>query len=441
MAQAPAWDNTPRTRLFPASVWALAAVFALVSAWSSARTGQPDDLAAWWIGARLVAEGQANSLYAVDPVDFSSHTGPQWAQQAQLVAELAPFAHPYVHIPLLAYVLAPLSAVTTFESFAAAVALINGASMTLLVAAAISLWTRRPAPAHLVVIGTSLVWVSTAGKSALFLGQSTPMILAAIAMALALSRTRPVVAGVLLAGATLIKVTPVVLVAGMLLFASRRRAGLVAAILSVAGLVLSTLLAGVSVTKEWIATVRAMGSKSLVGPMNSSLDSLFGKRTDPLLPIQTMDGSSSAALAVKIAIVVVVLVLLFVLCGTRSDHIFEIASVTVLLTAMALSGVVWVHYGIVATLAITGVLLLHRNWLGAFALLFAFAPLGEIYDSAETTPAALPWATLALILVPMLALILGEVYAHRPVSIRSIRAGVLRELRPTTRRPDTHFAT
>jgi alpha-1,2-mannosyltransferase len=127
-------------------VWLIAVGFALLTLFTHTRIASPDDLAAWWIGARLVDQDMAHALYAVDRVDFSRYTGPEWAAEAEKIKEISPFAHPYVHLPLIAYLLAPLSSIMSYGFFAGVAAAVNGISFVLIAAGAISLWTRKPVP-------------------------------------------------------------------------------------------------------------------------------------------------------------------------------------------------------------------------------------------------------------------------------------------------------
>lgn len=147
--------NRKSERLFPWYIWAIALVFGWL-AWLIANAiGSPDDLAAWWIGGRLVDQGEAHVLYSINPQDFGIYADPEWAREAASIGDTTTYPRPYVHLPLVAFAMAPLTNIMTFATFAAGFAFVQGVSFVLLAAGAISLWTRKAANPG-VVIGGSL---------------------------------------------------------------------------------------------------------------------------------------------------------------------------------------------------------------------------------------------------------------------------------------------
>lgn len=147
--------NTKSERLFPWYIWVIALVFGWLAWLIADAVGSPDDLAAWWIGARLVDQGEAHVLYSINPQDFGIYADPEWAREAAIIGDTTTYPRPYVHLPLVAYVMAPLTNIMTFATFAAVFAFVQGVSFVLLAAGAISLWTRKAANPG-VVIGGSL---------------------------------------------------------------------------------------------------------------------------------------------------------------------------------------------------------------------------------------------------------------------------------------------
>ncbi|WKD60254.1 hypothetical protein CCICO_00980 [Corynebacterium ciconiae DSM 44920] len=414
--------------LFPARVWVLAMVFAALTMWLFRRSGFPDDLASWWIAGSLVADGQAHEIYAVDTSDFAAFDSQAWAEQAALIRDVSPYPHPYVHIPLVAYVLAPLTQIMSFSFFATLGAGISGACVVLIVASGIGLFTRSAPSTTALWIGSVLLWLCAANQMSITLGQSSPFIYATIAVALALSERRPVIAGVLIGIAALIKITPIALIVVLVGFGSRRRAGLVGLGVVSAGAVLTLLLVDSAVISAWRETISWMSSHTLAVPINASLDSLFATRTNMDVQVEAIAGTPAAAIVINGIYVLLVGLGLVLLMGTQSRHKFEISAVAILLVATSVSGVVWLHYGLVAFLPLVGVLILHRRYWVLGVVLFAFPPLGGHFMDMETTPGAVPWAPLALMVIPTLLLVAGEVIGTQGLSFRSVWRGILHEI-------------
>lgn len=420
------YDPAP-TCLFPLHVWVIAAFFGAITYIAHTKIGQPDDLAAWWVAAKLIDGDQAHALYSIDPKDFALYTGPEWAHYAKEIKDIAPFAHPFVHMPIIAYVLAPVTNIMNFAAFAGIAAVINGMCYALLVAGAISLWTRKAVSPAILIAGTTALWVSSAGQMSIQLGQTSPFIFALIAVSLALSQRRPFVAGVLITVAAVIKVTPVAIIVGMILFASRRKTGLIALALTVVSYLVSWWWAGADTMRQWRETVAWTNSKVLFSPVNSSLDSLFLGPRDLSAIVEIVNETSFEAIAVKIGILSILALCLFLIVGAKSDYSFEIAAVTVLLAGTALSGVVWVHYGLLAILPITGAMILHRSWFAAGICLLMFPPFGAIYVNSDTTPLSQAWATFAVLIVPTIILIVVEVWG-KAITWKDLGDGIRGEI-------------
>ncbi|WP_151549416.1 MULTISPECIES: glycosyltransferase family 87 protein [Corynebacterium] len=413
-------SSEPTRGMFPTSVWLVAAAFAALTLYAQLRLATPDDAASWWIAGRLVATGHADALYAIDPNDYGLFTGAEWTHEAELIAEHTLVPHPYVHLPAVAYILAPLTMIMSFSVFIALGAVITGVSLTLLAAAAIAMWTdRAPRPGVLVAV-TTLVWLSSAAQASITLGQTSPFIYALITLSVALSRRRPWLAGACIAVAAFIKITPVAVVVAMLLFASRRRAGLIATgLLAIAGVV-SYLLVPSSVFSAWRETVGWIGAHTLA-PHNVAIDALL------IMPVRTeaivgvFDESSPWALPIKLLILVVLAVGALALMGSESTKKFEIIAVVMMLGATSVSSVLWVHYTLMGAVGIIGVVALYRWWWAVAFLLLLLPPFAA--GDGE-----LSWdlAPLVVLLGTSLVLFCGAVAKHRP-SVAEIGRGLRQE--------------
>lgn len=419
-----------RNPLFPWYVWLVAAASAICGIVMHLRSSVPDDAASWWIAARLVANGHADALYAVDPNDYARAIGPEWQHEAMLIGSDTYIVHPYVHAPIVAYALAPLTRIMSFDVFTFLGALITGGCIALISAGAWAGWARRAMPPLLLVAFTVLLWLTPAAQSSVRLGQTTPFIFALIAMSFALSVRRPGVAAVLIAVAALIKLTPAVLIVAMLVFASRRRAGLIATAIVALTALASVVFIDSAVLRSWRDTMTWM-SKHTFAPNNGSLDALLINWTHPggvgSLPRDVITGvfenDSVAVMAIKLAYIAVVALGVVLLMGSDSPYKFHITGVTMVLGAAAVPGVVWGHYAMLAVLPVVGLVVAYRWWwaIGFIVLLLPVFVKGN---------GGFGWdfVTLLVLTVPSVLLVFRAALAQRP-SPRRIWEGFRAEVR------------
>lgn len=172
-----------------------------------------DDLSSSYLGCRLIATGQSSHLYAHDPKNFAA-IGPDdpW-QLAADQAHYEAFLHPYVQTPLWAYALQPLCTRTDFPAFKqifAAVAMLSFAGCIALIA---WFWTPgllRPLPIALLLL---VLWFSQPFQYAMLLMQTHVLFLLLTLASLVLAeKKRPGLAGLLLACAAAVKITPAILI-------------------------------------------------------------------------------------------------------------------------------------------------------------------------------------------------------------------------------------
>lgn len=169
-----------------------------------------EDLSASYIGCRLLAAGEGDHLYSHSPTDFSKVGDPAWEAMARLT-EYHPVAllHPYVQTPLWAFSLEPLCTRMNFRAFC------DGFIVVFMLCSSLILWlvARYWTPALLHPGWMALVYFglyrSEPFKYAIYLAQTHVLYLFMTVLALILAeRRRPVWAGVLLALAAAVKITP-----------------------------------------------------------------------------------------------------------------------------------------------------------------------------------------------------------------------------------------
>lgn len=356
--------------------WILSAVWAVAAglAWFPRVVG--DDWTSLWVGGRLIARGDWREAYAVSPLDFAYPDSPVWDA---IVAEQtsAPFGHPFVHSPGVGVAMSLVSRVLSFDASLLAITAGSAFAVPLLIAASYRFWTQCTLVLPVLSIGTVFVWLTVPLVIARVVGQTTPLIIACCVAAMAVAAQRPRVAGVLLAVAACIKLTPVVLAVGMLAVPSTRRAGAWAAVLVAVYSAVQLIFLPEQVAL-WAATLGSFSDAHLVAPMNATVGSILyaGERTTEGVAV-VRGGSLVPATAT--ALFVAAVVALFVWTWRRSGRFpAKVFLALCLLGPMAVSQILWLHYSEALVLPLIGILayaVRRSAWkpaafaLGALALL------------------------------------------------------------------------
>jgi hypothetical protein len=235
------------------------------------------------------------------------------------------------HVPFLAF--GHRGAVTWFRLFT----LLEMIAAVVLCAHALS--RRARAPALLAGLG-ALLWCDPIVRS-LGLGQGNGLVMLALALAIwGASRNRWGVVGVGLGVATVLKVSPVLLVVYLLL-RGRRRAVWSAAATVAGALALSAALGRPGDLWAWIRDVGPAASKGTVSAWNQSLVGYLARLTTPLVDLTSRRPPGGWQLVAYVVWGVAVLGLWRLRRGRAVDPLELGALVLVLLVAGPLS---WDHY-------------------------------------------------------------------------------------------------
>lgn len=358
----------------------LSLVSGLVQMWIWSGRTQPDDLGSLWIAGDLVARGKQIHLYDHNPDDFSALAGEVWLKAAAEIS--APFPHIFVHNPVIAYFMSLFTRWMTFDAFVNVVLFLSGMTLVVLVAGSYHLWFRSTIPLGIAAVGVSIVTLFPATATGLWLGQTTPLIMAGIAYALAASRVTPVRAGIVLGLVTAVKLTPFVLIPVLLFFAYRRRTAYYA--LGTIGVVtvVTLLVVDFKLITKWLGRLQDIGDSVLVSGANQSLASIISLDGEsPTLMVKIVPEVPALATAVSMGLAVALTALALVVSWFNRAYRFEILSVTAFGVVTAFSAIVWNHYIIVVVLFVAGVFAMSgsrftRSWpsFGVAALIVLLAP-------------------------------------------------------------------
>lgn len=329
------------------SVVAVLAVFVVAGVVKYGR-GTGDDLAASYVGCRIAAEGNAAHLYSYSPGVFAD-IGPDaiWKVTARR-GGFSGFLHPYVQTPLWAYALRPLCTGMSFAAFNLLFAVMTMVGM------AASLWliAARWAPSlfHPAAMGIIVValWLSEPFRYAMFLMQTHVLFFFLILAALVLAERRPRAAGLLLAVAASVKITPGFLLLYWIITRRWRAAGWMVG-WSAALLGATVLVAGRGLFAVYLAGLHRIAETLLVSLNNQSfaawamgrfyaLDEIYDLQIFPL-PAAVRFGSMGLLLACTVAGGMI--------DRRRVANAAPLGAMLALVGATIFSPIAWTHYFIV----------------------------------------------------------------------------------------------
>ena len=262
-------------------------VFALVAAvvlfvaaiGSAARRGAGYDLLPLSVAGRLVAAGETGHLYAQDPRFYNLTADSvfrQTSRDAGTAAEPTPFVYPpLIAVMMRAFAGVPFTAISQAWGVLSVLFVCIGLFLT--VRLYLPSWNTPLAWAGLLL---ALCWFEPL-LYGFWLGQTTAVMLPIVIGSLALQRRgRDVAAGLLLACAVFIKLTPAV-VAAVWLWRGPRRA-FVWTVAGVAALwALSIAAAGAPLHEAYVRRVLSIGRVVLVSFNNQSLSAVLGRMQLP----------------------------------------------------------------------------------------------------------------------------------------------------------------
>lgn len=268
----------------PLGFLAVLAAFLLVGLVPSpAKTG--DDLAASYLGCRLIVAHDTASLYSYDPETFSEIDSDDdaWHAQAKQTG-FTGYLHPYVQTPLWAWSLQPLCTHLSFAPFRFVFTVLNLLSFFGIAWLVARFWA--PSLFNPLALALLLLVLSCSEpfRYAMVLTQTHVLYFAlTIASLLLAERRQPLpesFAGILLALAAAVKITPGFLIIYWLL-TRRYRAALSATLASIVLLGAAVLFTGPTLFSSYLTNLHRVSSVLLVSENNQSFASWLMGRYHP----------------------------------------------------------------------------------------------------------------------------------------------------------------
>jgi hypothetical protein len=247
-----------------AVIWC-AGKYLIVDNWNS----PADDFTPIYIAAQLLADGKTGSLYDHHPHLFDIVPPGEFTYTARKIG-FAGFLHPYVHIPLAAFLVRPLISIP-YKSAAQLLLLLNVLALTVSFYFMVKLFCGEYRLLCFGLAGLAVVYYYPLRYS-VSLGQTSPLVFLGIVMLYYLAKSgRETWAGVILGGIISLKITPLLLVP---FFMARRKW---ATALSGAATLLVIGLAGLAAAgwegnRAFLENLFRLSGVSLASWNNQSLD-------------------------------------------------------------------------------------------------------------------------------------------------------------------------
>ncbi|OCX66929.1 hypothetical protein BFP70_03645 [Thioclava sp. SK-1] len=249
-------------------IWLLLFLWATVTYFLNHNTWG-DDLAALWFAGHFWANGQHTLIYAA-PELFFNGTPAQWQPFVDAMGIRGEEAFPFIYPPIWAAVMGPITQIMSAQTF-------NNITLALLVAmlAACPVLAEKLARpkwmsyGHFMLYAFGLLLFAVPVHAAIWLKQPTVLTTFLILLALVIVQRAPFWAGVAIAIAGAIKLTPIVFVLVML--QARHRRALYGALMAVAICVAaSAVIVGPELHAAFLAQTHLASESSVMAFMNPS---------------------------------------------------------------------------------------------------------------------------------------------------------------------------
>ena len=335
-----------------ANTWLILLLLALFVAIGYHRfaTDTGDDLAASYLGCRLVASGDDAHLYAHDPTDFAAVGNDDEWQTAADDGHFDSWLHPYVQTPLWAWSLQPLCTRLPFAAFDRLFDALTLVSFAALIWGTARTWAPRLWHPAAIALTLLALWFSTPFQYAMTLMQTHIFFVLLTLAAVIFAARRPVAAGTLLALAAAVKLTPAIFLVYWLL-TRRYRATVAFLAVSVLLLVTARLTAGSALFADYLATLHRVSATLLISQNNQSLAAwLMGHR----YPVAEVFHLRILPLPRALQLLSTLLILASALTAglfdrptTTSPQQTPLGALFLLIAVTVFTPIAWTHYSIV----------------------------------------------------------------------------------------------
>ncbi|HLK40445.1 MAG TPA: glycosyltransferase family 87 protein [Polyangiaceae bacterium] len=324
---------------------AVAVVVSLAELVAPAWDAEAFDLSALAVGGEVVRETGFEHLYEHDPSDFNVAASEAYIRAARAVGFVGE-PTPFVYAPVIAFAARPL----TFVPYRWAARMWCIASVVFVVLGLV-LGANHFAPGFsrkpwaLVLLSLALVAFEPI-RYALWLGQTTPFVFFCVMVSFAIAARRPRLAGVALAIAAFVKMTPVLFVVPWLL--QKRNRACAAFVSAFAAFALASVaIAGIAPNVQFARRLFDIADETLVSFNNLGLPALLERACRPAPDLMTWkvvhlpDGTRVVVLIATVAMALVAWLGLRGVDDAAREPLAQAVATAVMLLAPSIS---WTHY-------------------------------------------------------------------------------------------------
>ncbi len=317
-----------------------------------------DDLSSSYIASRIIAENINDHLYVLHPTTYHLVDDPVWIQTAKENGVNA-FLHPYVQIPLWAWIIQPLAINFSYMTFNRIFLCLNLFSMYGILAISSALWYPILLTPRRLLISLLLLSITTPFIYTIYLNQTQPIILFFVLFAIYLEKTNKVISsGWSLAIAAIIKITPGV-IAIYWLFTGRIKNSIVFIFSMILLFITTIICVGLSRTMDFFVIFRKISDITMVSYNNQSiLASIMSIKTDPKEILDwTMFYITPISKVINYSIMGIGIIAIILLKQRIKSHSWEniadgMGIVSIMIITTILSAIAWTHYYIILLMPI-----------------------------------------------------------------------------------------
>jgi len=313
-----------------------------------------DDLSSSYIGCLLISQGNIENLYDHHAQLFHVVDSRAWDALAAQVG-FSGFLHPYVQIPLWAWLLQPLCSTLSFNAFSILFLALNLLSLVIILELCLRCWTPGFKSFNWLIPLLGAIFVFVPFVYAMWLIQ-THLIFLAITMVgmLAAEHGRARSAGVLLAVAAAVKLTPVFL---LIYWMVKKRFLAIAWFLVSIGVVslITLALPGIRVCQEFIDTLYRVSNTLLVSFNNQSLSAWWAYDVSFRGELRNWRSFELSSLMKMVSLIFLLLMVILASIFSRyaENELQQGAAICLALASITtFSPIAWTHYYLVLLPAI-----------------------------------------------------------------------------------------
>ncbi len=343
-----------------------------------------DDLASGYFACQLIHSGKTSEIYSHDPEQFHIMDNKDWSAAAKLQNYPSKRLHPYVQIPFWAASLQPLCSNLNYPAFRTLFLFIISSCFGIFSLMCFKLAQKGQASKEsLIIFALVSIWfcASYPVRYSLYLAQTHIIIITATLAALILAaRQREKSAGLLLAFAATIKITPIFLAIYWIF--SRQTKAAIWALIGIIGIaIISILQTGIDTNIAYLAEIKRISNTLIVAWNNESFPATVMRSR---YGIEDILGFTILPMPIWLKLISTIIPIALIISSTRLNNngtpeavIYSI----LLLSITAFSPIAWSHYYFILLLPVLWIVT--NLWRTPWAVVLVSAVMLSSMDFKE----------------------------------------------------------